>query len=139
MSVYDGFKNGIEGVVSASVGLVIHTVIAKNTPADLKFLPRIGMRFGTLIIGTILSNMAAKAITDNLDVFVEGVSESVKEAEAALQAKDDLVEEVIPYATNDASATMAIYEAAPPFDVSAPVTPKPKRKPAAKTSPKASA
>jgi hypothetical protein len=113
MTTYENVKNVVEGAVSASVGLVIHTVIAKNTPVGLRFLPRIGMRFGTLVIGTILSNMAAKRITDNLDEIFFGVRDGIEEAEAELKAKDALISETAEV-----------------------ITPKPKRKPAAKTTPK---
>lgn len=107
MSKYENLKSVVEGVVSTSVGLVTHTVIARNTPSNLKFFPRLGMRFGTLVIGSLLSKMAAKAITDNMDEFVANISKVVEEVETP---EVELPIEVVP--------------------------PKPKRKPATKVPPK---
>lgn len=111
MSKYENFKSAIEGVVSASVGLVITTVISKNTPADLNFLPKIGMKVGTLVIGSLLSSMAAKKITDGMDTAVAGVKKGIDEAEADLQVQ-----------ANTTFVNIADEE----------LKPKPKRKPAVK-------
>lgn len=120
MSKYENFKDAITGVVSASVGLVIQTVIAKNTPVDLPYFPKLGMKVGTLVIGSLLSNMAATKITDGLDNIVSGVKKGVEEAEAEL--KEQSFTEMAEDALN-----ITITE---PADV-----PKPKRKPTAKKPP----
>jgi len=117
MSKFETFKNAVEGIVSASVGLVIHTVIAKNTPTNLKFLPRTGMKVGTLVIGSLLSNMAAKKITDGLDGLVAGVKEDIQKVEAERAAEAE-------------AAKPRTYLDDVADDIS--VTPKPKRKPAVK-------
>lgn len=119
MSKYENFKDAITGVVSASVGLVIQTVIAKNTPVDLPYFPKLGMRVGTLVIGSLLSNMAATKITDGLDNIVSGVKKGVEEAEAELkeQSFSEMADEIL-------------KPTEPVADV-----PKPKRKPAAKKPP----
>ena len=95
MSKYEAFKDAVTGVVSASVGLVIQTVISKNTPVDLPYFPKLGMRVGTLVIGSLLSNMAATKITDGLDNLVSGVKKSVEEAEAEIKAREEVVEEPV--------------------------------------------
>jgi hypothetical protein len=109
--MYENFKSAVEGVVSASVGLVLTTVIVKNTPADLTFLPKLGMRVGTLVIGSLLSNMAAKKITDGMDNMATGIQTSIDEAEAEIKNQNQLLENI-----------KAVNEEAM----------KPKRKPAAK-------
>lgn len=82
MSKYDTFKNILEATVSASVGLVVGQVIAKNTPAGLNKFQTYGMRLGTLVIGSTLSNLASKNIIGGLDKFVGEVKENVEAAEA---------------------------------------------------------
>lgn len=90
MSKYETAKNVLEGVVGTSVGMVVQTVIAHNTPANLKFLPRMGMKVGTLVIGSLLSTMASKKATEGLDTILEGVKKGVElaEAEEAEKAAD---------------------------------------------------
>jgi hypothetical protein len=121
MSKFETFKNAVEGIVSASVGLVIHTVIAKNTPTNLKFLPRTGMKVGTLVIGSLLSNMAAKKITDGLDGLVAGVKEDIQKVEAERAAEAEA-----------AKPRTYLDDVADDYDRDISVTPKPKRKPAVK-------
>lgn len=120
MSKYENFKNAVEGIVSASVGLVIHTVIAKNMPGDLKFLPRTGMKVGTLIIGSLLSNMAAKKVTEGLDAFVDGVKADIRKVEDEREAEAE------------AAKPRTYLDDAADADEDIPINSKPKRKPAVK-------
>lgn len=117
MTKYERTKNVVEGIIAASVGLVVTQVIAKNIPADLKFLPRTGVKLGTLVIASLLSEAAAKKATDGLDNIVDGVKLGVEKAEEEIA----LAEEAL-------KAVEKVYEEAEAEKAQ----PAPKRKPSTK-------
>lgn len=66
-------KTITEFVGSIGVGAVVGNVIKSTTPANLKLVPKISVGVGAFVLTNVLGDLAAKALSNNIDEVVKGV------------------------------------------------------------------
>lgn len=91
---YDKFKGVVEVVVSASVGLVVGHAVSATTPKDLKRFSRIGVKIGGWAIGSALSGLVTKQITDSMDSFADKLKGEIDKQESEVKVNTDNIPDI---------------------------------------------
>lgn len=75
-------------IASLGVGAVIGNVIRTTTPVGIGPVSKVAVGVGTLVLTTVLGDLAAKSVHDTIDKSVESIDEIKSVIETAQQKTD---------------------------------------------------